>query len=864
MTPKQYDRQHLKHLSAMDRCIDQLFDKALKRLASYGIFIDKPLGDQPFSFSDYPEVQQVIDSIFEEFRQSVEVTITKGLEWEDNLSASKATDIASRYGVAVAQQRSQAVAGFAQRKVGGLDLSERVWNITDTFEQEVETAMDIALRDGTPANRLATDLKQYLKHPDKLFRRVRDEHGQLQLSKRAKEFHPGTGVYRSSYKNARRLAVTETNMAYHKADNERWRQLDFVLGYEVQVSGTNPNVCPICVELAGKYPKEFEFVGWHPHCRCHAVPIMEDVDSFQARQEALLRGERIPATGQVTAPPKNFTNHLANNSDRIARSSKAGTLPYFVRDNYKVGKDGTLTPTFNAPKKPSKPEMPSILERAKARHEARTPEEVARIKQAVIDRRVNRNYGKRILATMDGISDVDTSRLRDLLQRGDHEAILQEARRLRDIGKEITSLKHLDNPLQVARNFSMADAKLVDKAVTDKLKTFSWLSNEQKLKKLQFEAEWVEKHKKYSTWSVARDAYKKEYAKVEQTIYWDDKKSALSTLKGFKTSSKLYKDDLSKLTDAIAKGDKTTAESAIARLEKRRSDLRLKSQEKVKVAVSASGKGSSSYETLPELTERLGKDLPPTLKNLEKLIEKGLSTGDYSRYWTEAEIEKAERIIKEVIDNGCYGMNVPRCDSDGNADVIDKIFSSWFKNQIETGTGNGLVNVSRRKKASRALFGTPPRVKAIDYEKYGFLMDKDVIAQAHSSIAGQYWNYGDGIQIRFKKDKTIATFTMQDSLGSYLHPSLCSDPKISSFNPYASKSIVERTIDTTSAIKATKEFARGYIELQYHGVLTPECVESVFIPQDVLSKLNADTLQLIKRSGAIVYSEDAYGNLITL
>ena len=381
MTPKQYDRQHLKHLSAMDRRIDQLFDKALKRLASYGIFLDKPLGDQPFSFSDYPEVQRIIDGIFEEFRKSVEVVITKGLEWEDNLSASKATDIASRYGVAVAQQRSQAVAGFAQRKVGGLDLSQRVWNITDTFHKEVETAMDIALRDGTPANRLATDLKQYLKHPNKLFRRVRDEHGQLQLSKRAKEFHPGQGVYRSSYKNARRLAVTETNMAYHKADNERWRQLDFVLGYEVQVSGTNPNVCPLCEELAGKYPKEFEFVGWHPHCRCHAVPIMEDVDSFQARQEAFLRGERIPPTGQVTEPPKNFTDHLKDNSDRLQRASKAGTLPYFVRDNYKVGKDGALTPTFNAPKKPSKPAMPSIQERAKARHEARTPEQVNEIKK---------------------------------------------------------------------------------------------------------------------------------------------------------------------------------------------------------------------------------------------------------------------------------------------------------------------------------------------------------------------------------------------------------------------------------------------------------------------------------------------------
>ena len=78
----------------MDRRIDQLFDKALKELARYGIFLDKPIGDQPFSFSDYPEAQRIIDGIFEEFRTSVEVTITKGLEWEDNLSASKATDIA--------------------------------------------------------------------------------------------------------------------------------------------------------------------------------------------------------------------------------------------------------------------------------------------------------------------------------------------------------------------------------------------------------------------------------------------------------------------------------------------------------------------------------------------------------------------------------------------------------------------------------------------------------------------------------------------------------------------------------------------------------------------------------------------------
>lgn len=55
----------------------------------------------------------------------------------------------------------------------------------------------------------------------------------------------------------------------------------------------------------------------------------------QARQQPMATGIKLKAKSA-----------FANNSERIARSSRAGTLPYFVRDNYKVGKDGTLTPTF--------------------------------------------------------------------------------------------------------------------------------------------------------------------------------------------------------------------------------------------------------------------------------------------------------------------------------------------------------------------------------------------------------------------------------------------------------------------------------------------------------------------------------------
>ena len=131
-------------------------------------------------------------------------------------------------------------------------------------------------------------LSYYLKQPDKLFRRVRDEHGQLKLSKNAKAYHPGQGVYRSSYKNARRLASTEANIAYHKADEQRWSELDFVVGYEIVVSEHSKRKHDICDDLAGRYPKTFQFSGWHPHCRCHAEPILMTEQEIAANNARIM------------------------------------------------------------------------------------------------------------------------------------------------------------------------------------------------------------------------------------------------------------------------------------------------------------------------------------------------------------------------------------------------------------------------------------------------------------------------------------------------------------------------------------------------------------------------------------------------
>ncbi len=188
---------------------------------------------------------------------------------------------------------------------------------------------------------MSRDLRDYLKHPDKLFRRVRDEHGILQLSKRASEFHPGQGVYRSSYRNARRLASTETNIAYRTSDQERWKQFDFVVGIEVRLS--NNHTClgrdgkphefhDICDELAGRYPKDFKFTGWHPHCRCHAVSILKTQEEIAEDTRRILNGEGTTndSVNSVRELPKSFTDWAERNEER---AKEGRSLPYFIQDN---------------------------------------------------------------------------------------------------------------------------------------------------------------------------------------------------------------------------------------------------------------------------------------------------------------------------------------------------------------------------------------------------------------------------------------------------------------------------------------------------------------------------------------------------
>lgn len=179
-------------------------------------------------------------------------------------------------------------------------------------------------------------------------------------------YKTGPGVYKSSFKNAMRLARTEINMAYRAAEQERWKQFDFVVGYEVKVTQNGKHVEDICDCLQGKYNKDFVFRGWHPQCMCYAIPILKTEDEFWELDDT-------PSENEVTDVPQGFKDWVIDNEERIERAAERGTLPYFLRDNPdEVEK--ILHPEEEA-------EIPasttlSIQERASIRHANRDEEQI--------------------------------------------------------------------------------------------------------------------------------------------------------------------------------------------------------------------------------------------------------------------------------------------------------------------------------------------------------------------------------------------------------------------------------------------------------------------------------------------------------
>lgn len=340
-----YDSQHWRNQAAYERQIDAIYRTAAKEAAALGVSIKDFNPDRLFSFSDYPNTRKKIEKLLSDLQTGIMAVIVNGIRSEWTLANQKNDELARQVfgdnvGKLTKEQERRyfstngaARDAFIKRKTDGLGLSDRVWKYTNQFKDEIELGLDLGIRSGRSADELSRDLRSYLQHPDKLFRRVRNKHGQLVLSQRARAYHPGRGVYRSSYKNARRLAATETNIAYRTADYERWQQFDFVVGIEIKLSNNHPEP-DICDDLKGRYPKDFKFTGWHPHCRCHVETVLKTPDELIADNRRIMEGGKPTETSVNTVAdvPQAFTDWVEANRERM---TAAKSLPYFIRDNSK-------------------------------------------------------------------------------------------------------------------------------------------------------------------------------------------------------------------------------------------------------------------------------------------------------------------------------------------------------------------------------------------------------------------------------------------------------------------------------------------------------------------------------------------------
>ena len=584
--PKSATQARIKRTEAYAERVRLLFAQTVNEILALNKSMPQLDEGEMFSFAgESMKRQKEVERLLRLLHSVATMAIEKGirLEWSqandecDKLvkSCFGKRALSSPEFAAWTQRNSAAMNAFIARSENGLNLSQRVWKSVEQLRDEMEVAITVSVGEGESAASMSRKVRQYLNDPDLMFRRFRykdPESGEWRRKWKKRIKDPATGkvkwidydkrtyqdqwtgrgYYKSSAQNAMRVARTETNIAYRRADNERWQQMDFVLGQRVNLSRSHPKK-DICDKLAGDYPVDFVFDGWHPQCFCFVTPILMDEDEMAKVSEAFLRGEKyVPRGKRITDYPDNFKQWVSEHKEDIAQSRDRGTEPYFIRNNA-IAIDEILDPSL-------KKLTPQQI--AAKRHEARTPEQEDEIRrrwkerserieaEKIHSRQVNAtannvlnaaakrfaSFGistaeleeaiksgntaliqqqtktlalamsakqqlikataKKVNSVADGYSEVDTTALNEALASGNLEAIHKQTRAL---AQSVLAMKKAEQALSAIipdahtwhEQFTLAELQQVYAAVESKLANISTLPLYEQVKAIEKEIKWV-------------------------------------------------------------------------------------------------------------------------------------------------------------------------------------------------------------------------------------------------------------------------------------------------------------------------------------------------------------------------------------
>lgn len=314
MTTTEIEQQHLQQQETVIQRIEAYYNDVLKKIA-------------PIIASQAPRsaVLRKLDRLLSEAVMNITATIETGMQTSWDLS-NQATnkrfndkytgiELPKHVQAALDDRRGGAARKFQKRREDGMDLSDRVWRQAKQVRRGIETQLEDGIYRGKSASSIARELRTSLLY---------DTEGPAIKS------------------NTERLARTEINMSYRMADQLAYQVNPLVLGYQIELSKSGkPKIrCETCVKLAGKYPVDFVFKGWHPRCLCFKVPILMSRKMLDAYNKLIAQGKDTPEAYAklvkrvlVTKTPDSLTEWLQANSERIAGWSKQ---PYWMLDNAKL------------------------------------------------------------------------------------------------------------------------------------------------------------------------------------------------------------------------------------------------------------------------------------------------------------------------------------------------------------------------------------------------------------------------------------------------------------------------------------------------------------------------------------------------
>lgn len=373
------------YVTLVQSIYDTLNLEATKLVESLGIS-EADLKDIPFSFSDYPETKKRINDIQKRFVNEIQAIIYRGTseEWKNSnevqnmlanavLKAYDAVVDKEKYKV-LYQTNSDVLKAFQNRKDKGFNVSDKLWNQSVVYKKELEDAISCAIEKGYSAVTLSKRISKYLLDFHSLQKDYKEKFG---TASKAADCE-----YRSL-----RLAASEINMAYRTAENKRWEQMDFVVGYEIKLSGNhNCKGVPkgqyydICDMLAGKYPKDFEWKGWHPVCRCYKIPILKTEEEFwEWDGQSTASSDSV---NQVKDVPDNFKAWI---NDNIHRAKSWDNSPYFIRDNGKYIREDFKVNVYNKTEKAFVRKRRTNLAMSRVEYYNQTYPNIPEVQQAAVN-----------------------------------------------------------------------------------------------------------------------------------------------------------------------------------------------------------------------------------------------------------------------------------------------------------------------------------------------------------------------------------------------------------------------------------------------------------------------------------------------